>query len=192
MAVFRRRDFVAGAAGLALAPALIARSARADGFPAKSVRIVVPYPPGGGTDITARLMAPKLSDRWKQTVIVENKAGASGIVGSEVVAHAAPDGYTLMIMTGAHTVNPVTLKKLPYDTEKDFTPITTVAASPLALIGSVKAGMDSMAKFMPRRAPRWPRSSSAAARTRRGWAASCSGYARASRSRTWLTKARRR
>ena len=143
MGALKRRGLVAAAA-LALAP----RFALADSFPAKPVRLVVPYPPGGGTDIVARLVAPRLNERWKQTVIVENKAGASGIVGSEVVAHAAPDGYTLMIMTGAHTVNPVTLKKLPYDTERDFTPITTVAASPLALIGSVKAGMDSMAKFM--------------------------------------------
>lgn len=148
MAIFRRRDFMAGATSLALAPMLGTGRARADTFPSKPARIVVPYPPGGGTDITARLVAPRLTERWKQTVIIENKAGASGIVGSEVVAHAAPDGYTLMIMTGAHTVNPVTLKKLPYDTERDFTPITTVTASPLALIGSVKAGMDTIEKFM--------------------------------------------
>ncbi|HTR86908.1 MAG TPA: tripartite tricarboxylate transporter substrate-binding protein, partial [Reyranella sp.] len=144
MAELKRRGFVTAAASLALAP----RLARADTFPAKAVRIVVPYPPGGGTDIVARLVAPRLTERWKQTVIVENKAGASGIVGSEVVAHAPPDGHTLMIMTGAHTVNPVTTRHLPYDTEKDFTPITTVAASPLALIGSVKAGMTDMATFL--------------------------------------------
>ena len=134
----------AAAASVALAP----RMAAADAFPSKPIRIVVPYPPGGGTDIVARLVVPRLTERWKQTVIVENKAGASGIVGSEVVAHAPPDGLTLMIMTGAHTVNPVTLKRLPYDTERDFAPITTVAASPLALIGSVKAGMTSMEKFL--------------------------------------------
>ncbi len=144
MAELKRRGFVGVAAAAAFGP----RFARADDFPNKAVRLIVPYPPGGGTDITARLVAPRLSERWKQSVIVENKAGASGIVGSEVVAHAAPDGYTLMIMTGAHTVNPVTLKHLPYDTERDFTPITTVTASPLALIGSVKAGMDSMDKFL--------------------------------------------
>ena len=144
MAELTRRGFVATTAALAVAP----RLASAETFPAKPVRLIVPYPPGGGTDIVARLVAPRLGEGWKQTVIVENKAGASGIGGSEVVAHAAPDGYTLMIMTGAHTVNPVTLKKLPYDTERDFTPITTVAASPLALIGSVKAGMDSMEKFI--------------------------------------------
>jgi tripartite-type tricarboxylate transporter receptor subunit TctC len=143
MAELKRRGFVA-MAPLALSP----RLAAADNFPAKPVRIVVPYPPGGGTDIVARLVAPRLGERWKQTVIVENKAGASGIVGSEVVAHAAADGYTLMIMTGAHTVNPVTLKKLPYDTERDFTPITTVAASALAIIGSAKAGMDSLDTFL--------------------------------------------
>ncbi len=143
MAELKRRGFVATAA-LALAP----RLAAAQTFPAKPVRLIVPYPPGGGTDIVARLVAPRLGERWKQTVIVENKAGASGIVGSEIVAHAAPDGYTLMVMTGAHTVNPATLTKLPYDTERDFTPITTVAASPLALIGSAKAGMVSIATFV--------------------------------------------
>jgi tripartite-type tricarboxylate transporter receptor subunit TctC len=143
MAELKRRAFVAAGA-LALAPGL----ARADSFPTKPVRIIVPYPPGGGTDIVVRLVAPRLGERWKQTVIVENRAGASGIVGSEVVAHAAPDGYTLLTMTGAHTVNPVTVKRLPYDTERDFTPITTVVASPLALVGSTKAGMDSMATFM--------------------------------------------
>jgi tripartite-type tricarboxylate transporter receptor subunit TctC len=143
MAELKRRGFVTAAAA-AFAP----RFAAADSFPVKPVRLIVPYPPGGGTDIIARLVAPRLGDRWKQTIVIENKAGASGIVGSEIVAHAPPDGYTLMIMTGAHTVNPVTLKKLPYDTERDFTPITTVAASPLALVGSVKAGMDSMEKFV--------------------------------------------
>jgi len=143
MAELKRRGLV-GLAALALAP----RLAWADNFPAKPVRIIVPYPPGGGTDIVVRMIAPRLGERWKQTVIVENRAGASGIVGSEVVAHAAPDGYTLLTMTGAHTVNQVTVKRLPYDTERDFTPITTVVASPLALVGSVKAGMDTMATFM--------------------------------------------
>jgi len=109
-------------AGLAMMPAL----ARAQDFPARSVRVVVPYPAGGGTDIVARLICPRLAERWKQTVVVDNKAGASGIVGSEIVARAPADGYTLLIMTSAHVINPFTTKALPYDTEKDFTPITTL------------------------------------------------------------------
>lgn len=144
MTSLNRRSFAIGAAGLALAPSL----ARAQEFPGKQVRVVVPYPAGGGTDIVARLIVPRLAERWKQTVIIDNKGGASGILGSDIVAKAAPDGYTLLIMTSAHTINPFTTKKLPYDTERDFTPITTLVLGALALVGSPKAGMDSMEKFM--------------------------------------------
>jgi len=91
---------------------------------------------------------PQLAERWKQTVIIDNKGGASGILGSEIVAKAHPDGYTLLIMTSAHTINPSTNKSLPYDTERDFTPITTLVAGAIALVGSPKAGMDSFEKFM--------------------------------------------
>src|SRR5688572_14155978 len=116
MTGLNRRAFVAGAAGLGVAP----HSAAAQDFPAKQVRVVVPYPAGGGTDLVARLICPRLSERWKQTVVIDNKGGASGILGSEIVARAAPDGYTLLIMTSAHTINPFTNKTLPYDTERDF------------------------------------------------------------------------
>ena len=139
-----RRGFVATGASLGLAP----RMARGADFPTKQVRVVVPYPAGGGTDIVARLICPRLAERWKQTVIVDNKGGASGIVGSEIVAKAAPDGYTLLIMTSAHTINPFTTKVLPYDTERDFTSITTLVEGAIALVGSPKAGMDTMEKFL--------------------------------------------
>jgi len=132
MAGLNRRGFVAAAAGLSLAPALV----RAQDFPAKQVRVVVPYPAGGGTDIVARLIVPRLAERWKQTVIIDNKGGASGILGSEIVARSAPDGYTLLIMTSAHAINPSTVKNLPYDTERDFTPITILVAGALTLVGS--------------------------------------------------------
>lgn len=135
---------VSSVTGAALAPA----SVRAEEFPAKPVRVVVPYPPGGATDVAARLIMPRLAERWKQTVIVENKGGASGIIGSEIVARSAPDGYTMMVMNEAHTVNPFTIKSLPYDTERDFTPITTLVAGAVTIIGSSKAGFDSMAKFL--------------------------------------------
>lgn len=148
MTGMKRRGFVTGAAGIGLAAGLAPAIARAQEFPTKQVRVVVPYPAGGGTDIVARLIVPRLGDRWKQTVIIDNKAGASGIVGSEIVAKAAPDGYTLLIMTSAHTINPFTTKTLPYDTERDFTPITPLVEGTLVLVGSPKAGMDSMEKFM--------------------------------------------
>ena len=138
MTGMKRRGFVAATAGLSLglAPAIV----RAQDYPTKSVRVVVPYPAGGGTDIVARLIVPRLAERWKQTVLIDNKGGASGILGSEIVAKAAPDGYTLLIMTSAHTINPFTTKVLPYDTERDFTPVTTLVLGVIALVGSPKIG----------------------------------------------------
>ncbi|QQS14753.1 MAG: tripartite tricarboxylate transporter substrate binding protein [Rhodospirillales bacterium] len=150
-----RRDLGRGAltiAGLAGAGTLAApHIVRAQGdYPNKPVRVVVPYPAGGGTDIAARLVTPRLAERWKQSVVVDNKGGASGILGSDIVAKAAPDGYTLLVMTSAHVINPYTTKQLPYDTEKDFTPITPLVLGALTLVGSPKAGMDSYAKFAER------------------------------------------
>jgi tripartite-type tricarboxylate transporter receptor subunit TctC len=147
MSGMTRRGFVAaGTAGAAfgLAPAIV----RAQDYPTKQVRVVVPYPAGGGTDLVARLVIPRLADRWKQTVIIDNKGGASGILGSEIVAKAPPDGYTLLVTTSAHTINPFTTKVLPYDTERDFTPVTPLVQGAIALVGSPKAGMDTMEKFM--------------------------------------------
>lgn len=144
---FNRRGFAAGALALATtatAPAVL----RAQEFPAKPVRVVVPYPAGGGTDLVARLIMPRLAERWKQTVVIDNKGGASGILGSDIVAKAPADGYTLLIMTSAHTINPFTVKTLPYDTERDFTPVTTLVLGVIALVGSPKAGFDTPEKFM--------------------------------------------
>ena len=145
---FNRRGILAGGLALGLAPAMAPSIGRAQAFPTKQVRVIVPYPAGGGTDLVARLIVPRLAERWKQTVIIDNKGGASGILGSEIVAKAAPDGYTLLIMTSAHTINPFTNKTLPYDTERDFTPITSLVRGAIALVGSPKAGFDTMAKFL--------------------------------------------
>ena len=135
--------------GLAMVGAVAAPSlARAGDYPTKIVRVVVPYPAGGGTDLVARLIVSRLQERWKQTVVVDNKAGASGILGSDIVAKAPPDGHTLLIMTSAHVINPYTTKTLPYDTAKDFTAITTLVLSGLALVASPKSGFDTMEKFL--------------------------------------------
>lgn len=139
-----KRRVLLGGAATTLTPGL----GHAQEFPAKQVRVVVPYPAGGGTDIVARLITPRLAERWKQTVIVDNKGGASGILGSDIVAKSPADGYTLLVMTGAHTVNPFTNKHLPYDTERDFTPITVLVLSAVTLVGSTKSGFDSMEKFL--------------------------------------------
>lgn len=90
-------------------------------FPSKTVRLIVPFPPGGATDALARLMAEKLGQRWKQTVLVENRPGANTVIGTDVVAKSAPDGHVLGIVTGSHIINPLLTSKLPYDTLKDLT-----------------------------------------------------------------------
>jgi len=95
--------------------------------------MIVPYGPGGGTDNIARVLAERLSKRWNQPVIVENRPGAEAVIGTELIAHSPPDGYTLGFIAPGHTLNPSTRAKLPYDTLKDFTPITMVAQTPFAL-----------------------------------------------------------
>jgi len=103
-------------------------------YPAKPVRLIVPSLPGGGTDITARLLAPKLTEFLGQPVVVENRAGAASIVGSEIVARAAPDGYTLLMGIATITINPSMHRKLPYDTLRDFAPVSQVATVPNVLV----------------------------------------------------------
>ena len=104
-------------------------------YPTKPVRIVVPFAPGGSTDVTARLVAQKLTDAWRQQVIVDNRAGAGGNIGAEAVARAAPDGYTLLLATtGVMAINHRLYRSLTYDALKDFAPVTQIGALPLILI----------------------------------------------------------
>lgn len=106
-----------------------------DTYPAKAVRLIVPYAPGGPTDILARLVAKGLSERWKQQVIVDNRAGANGLIAAELVARATPDGYTLFLgNSGVLTSNPALYKSLPYDAVKDYAPVSLLAAAPLLLV----------------------------------------------------------
>jgi tripartite-type tricarboxylate transporter receptor subunit TctC len=102
-------------------------------FPSKTVRLIVPFPPGGATDALARLIAEKLGQRWKQTVLVENRPGANTVIGTDVVARSAPDGHVLGIVTGSHIINPLLLSKLPYDTLKDLTGVMMLTRFHLAL-----------------------------------------------------------
>jgi tripartite-type tricarboxylate transporter receptor subunit TctC len=100
-------------------------------YPTKPVRIIVPYPPGGTTDILARLVATRLTDKLGQTFLVENRPGAAGAIGSQAVAKSAPDGYTLVMGTiSSHGINAALYKSLPYDPVKDFAPVTNVASTP--------------------------------------------------------------
>jgi tripartite-type tricarboxylate transporter receptor subunit TctC len=123
-------------------------------FPTRPVRMVVGFAPGGGTDIMARLVSQKLSERWGQPVVVDNRTGASGNIGAEIVARAAPDGYTLLTAFSSHASNPA-LSKLPFDINKDFTAITQIASGPAVVIanpavpGKTLAGMIAYAKAHP-------------------------------------------
>lgn len=124
------------AAGLALLLSLCAAGqAAAQNYPTKAIRMVVPFPPGGGNDVIARVVAQKLTARLGQSVVVDNRAGANGIVGLTAVKQAAPDGYTLGIAAaGPMAVNPSLYEKLSYDPVKDFEPITNMVIYPLLLV----------------------------------------------------------
>ena len=103
-------------------------------YPTKPVRIVVPFAPGGGTDVIARHLATGMSQSLKRQFIVDNRAGANAIVGTEIVARAPADGYTLLFVSSPHSVNPSMYAKLPYDTLRDFAPVSLVALSPYVLV----------------------------------------------------------
>src|SRR5256885_6999124 len=111
--------------------------AAAQMYPAKPVTFIVPFPPGGGTDISARTIAAKLGEKWQQSVVVENKSGAAGIVGADAAAKARPDGYTLLIVNvGVTSINPALYAKLPYDADKAFVPISLICELPFVLMAS--------------------------------------------------------
>ena len=110
-------------------------AAQAGGFPDKAIRIVVPFPPGGATDAAARLVAVKMSEHWGQPVVVDNRAGAGGNVGSDLVAKAPADGYTLVMgVTGSHAINTSLYSRMPYDPVADFVAISQVAVVPNVLV----------------------------------------------------------
>ena len=118
-------------AGLACLPAA---AQDAKDYPAKPIRVIVPYPPGGGTDVVARIVADPLGAALGQPIIIDNRGGAAGNLGTDLAAKAAPDGYTLLLTLSSHTINPKLYDKLPFDVERDFAPISLVALSPQILV----------------------------------------------------------
>src|SRR5205814_10553818 len=110
--------------------------------------LIVPFPPGGATDIVGRLVAGKMQEVWRQTVVVENKPGAGTVVGTEAVAKAAPDGYTLGVVVTAHVINPSLRTSLPYDTLKDLAAVTQVAVQHLVLAVNASVGVGSVAELI--------------------------------------------
>jgi tripartite-type tricarboxylate transporter receptor subunit TctC len=114
----------------------------------RPIHLIVPYVPGGGTDILARLLAPAIGDEFGQSVIVENRPGASSTLGTQMVAKAAPDGYTIGMIDAAFVTNPSLIAKLPYDTLKDFVPVGLVATSPLVLVVPSSATTSTIKEFV--------------------------------------------
>lgn len=114
---------------IALSPFAVAQS-----YPARSVRVIVPYAPGGGSDILARMIGAKVSEETGQQFVVDNRAGGNATIGTQLLARAAPDGYTIGVIDTALTINPGLFAKLPYDAVKDFAPVTLIASSPLILL----------------------------------------------------------
>lgn len=130
-----RKRFHLAAQLLAVTCCLIALPAVADNYPSKPIRLVVPFPAGGGVDVLARVIGQKLSDDWHQPVIVDDRSGAAGIIGTEIVARAAPDGYTILLGTvGTHGINSSLYRHIPYDAVKGFAPISEIARVPNILV----------------------------------------------------------
>jgi tripartite-type tricarboxylate transporter receptor subunit TctC len=128
---------------------LLAGPAAAQSWPAKPVRVIVGFAPGGATDIAARVMAQRLTEVWKQPVVVENRPGAGGNVASELVARSAPDGYTLLVgTTNTHTINPHMYANMSVDPQKDFAPITIIAETPMALVLHPSVGARTVKDFV--------------------------------------------
>ncbi|EHP43068.1 hypothetical protein OR16_10883 [Cupriavidus basilensis OR16] len=121
------------AAALALAPA--AHGAELS-YPTKTITIIVPASPGGAIDLVARLVGQKMTEAWGQSVVVDNRPGATGIIGTDLVAKSAPDGYTLALVASSHAINPSMVKKLPFDTIKSFAPVALTHVVPLMLVVS--------------------------------------------------------
>jgi tripartite-type tricarboxylate transporter receptor subunit TctC len=138
-------------AWLMLAPALMmtaAQTARAQSYPDRAVKLVVPFPAGGPADALGRILGEKLARRWGQPVVIENRGGAGGNVGANVVARSAPDGYTLLLNASSHVINASLTAGLPYDPIKDFTPISEVASYMLVLVVHPSAPPTTLKEFV--------------------------------------------
>ncbi|MDP3159744.1 MAG: tripartite tricarboxylate transporter substrate binding protein [Reyranella sp.] len=134
---------------LALAAPLLAAPAVADDYPSRSIRLIVPYAPGGGADSVARIVAKRVSESIGQPIVIENRGGAGSIVGTDMVAKAAPDGYTLLLgQSGPISINPAVYKTLPYDPVKDFAPITMTTAYPYILVVNSELPAKTLQEFV--------------------------------------------
>ena len=127
---------------------LAAGLAHAQDYPNKPIRMIVPYPPGGGTDVVARIVNEKLSLELGQSIVIDNKGGAGGSVGTEVASKATPDGYTILLTLSSHTINPKLFPKLGYDVERDFIPISLAASIPQILVANPSVPASNMQELL--------------------------------------------
>ena len=134
----------------AILPAMLALAslAQAQSYPAKAVQIVVPFPPGGTVDVVARIVAQGLGEQMGQPVRVENKAGANGIIGSDFVSKSAPDGYTLLVQASIFVINPLFLPDVPYNVQKNFTPLSNLGSVPLLMVANPKVPAGNLREFV--------------------------------------------
>ena len=133
---------------VAVLAVLLSGIASGQEFPSRTVRIVVPFTPSGPTDVISRILAERLATKWRQPVIVENRPGAGTVIGSDIVAKAPPDGHTILMAVTAHAVNATLVKKLPYDTVKDFAPIVLIATAPNILAVNPAVPVKSIAELI--------------------------------------------
>ena len=117
-------------------------------YPAKPIRLVVPYPPGGGTDVIARIVQERFQAQLGQPVVIDNRGGAAGSIGTELAAKSAADGYTVLFTLSSHTINPAIYAKLPFDTQKDFEPVAMVASLPQILVANVGFPVNNVAELV--------------------------------------------
>ena len=137
-------------AGAFLAAALVLAGTAvcAQPYPARQITLVIPFAPGGSNDMVGRTIGRKLAEAWGQPVVVENRGGAGGLIGTSAVAAAPPDGYTLLLISSTFTINPAVRKSMPFDTTKDFTPVAFIARSPLLLVASNDLKIDSAKELL--------------------------------------------
>jgi len=144
-----RARLLAGLVSAFILSSLLVTPAAAQPYPSRVVKLIVPQTPGGATDVFARKIGQLLSEKWGQPVVIENRAGAGGVVGTDVVAKSAPDGYTLLVTyAGSQAINPSLYQKIPFDSVKDFQTVATLASTPFVLIVHPKLPAKDLAEYV--------------------------------------------